>query len=195
MGEALGPASRSWQTAPCLSRATSLPEGLDGLDLGRAGQYWRCPRLPKCFRRIACTMGRTSLPLREQHLVLLALGEFTSRQDASRFLCIAPTASRDEVNRAAKTLRADLDRFFGDLFACPVLRRHLQNEVEDQWLEEEGCSALTIAWRKIGRLVLRGEVVEPTLWYTTASIELAAFDLLDMAHHVRAHIKVSFRIA
>ena len=135
------------------------------------------------------------MPLREQHLVLLALGEFTSRQDASRFLCIAPTASRDEVNRAAKTLRADLDRFFGDLFACPVLRRHLQNEVDDQWLEEEGCSALTIAWRKIGRLVLRGEVVEPTLWYTTASIELAAFDLLDMAHHVRAHIKVSFRIA
>ena len=83
---------------------------------------------------------------------------------------IAPTASsREEVNRAAKILRADLDRFFGDLFACPVLRRHLQNEVEDQWLEEEGCSALTIAWRKIGRLVLRGEVVEPTLWYTTAS--------------------------
>ena len=91
--------------------------------------------------------------------------------------------------------RPDLDRFFGDLFACPVLRRHLQNEVDDQWLEEEGCSALTIAWRKIGRLVLRGEVVEPTLWYTTASIELAAFDLLDMALHVRAHIKVSFRIA
>ena len=140
-------------------------------------------------------MGRSSLPLREENLVLLALGEFASRQDAARFLCIAPTASRDEVNRAAKTLRADLDRFFGDLFACPVLRRHLQNEVDDQWLEEEGCSALTIAWRKIGRLVLRGEVVEPTLWYTTASIELAAFDLLDMALHVRAHIKVSFRIA
>ena len=124
MGEALGPASRSWKTEPCLSRrATSLPEGLDGLDLGRAGQYWRCPRLPKCFRRIACTMGRTSLPLREQHLVLLALGEFTSRQDASRFLCIAPTASREEVNRAAKILRADLDRFFGDLFASCKARR------------------------------------------------------------------------
>ena len=34
-----------------------------------------------------------------------------------------------------------------------------------------------------------------SLWFTTAMVELAAFDLLDMALHVRAHIKVSFRIA
>jgi len=125
-------------------------------------------------------MGRTSLPLREQHLVLLALGEFTSRQDASRFLCIAPTASRDEVNRAAKTLRADLDRFFGDLFDCPVLRRHLQQEVD---------------WRNIGRIILGKQPIVESLWFTTAMVELAAFDLLDMALHVRAHIQVSLRIA
>ena len=157
-----------------------MPKGLEGLDLGRAGEYWRCPRLPRCFRRIACTMDRSSLPMREEQLVLQAIGQLMSIEDAADFLCIRPTASRKQAKREAKVLRADLDRFFGDLFDCPVLRRHLQQEVD---------------WRNIGRIILGKQPIVESLWFTTAMVELAAFDLLDMALHVRAHIQVSLRIA
>ena len=125
MSEALEPASYScrWRTAVPLSRATSLPQGLEDLDLGRAGEYWRCPRLLRCFRRIACTMDRSSLPMREEQLVLQAIGQLMSIEDAADFLCIRPTASRKQAKLEAKVLRADLDRFFGDLFNSGLLAR------------------------------------------------------------------------
>ena len=53
-----------------------------------------CPRLPRCFRRIACTTGRSSLPVREEHLVLQAFGALSSVEDAADFLCIGPAVRR-----------------------------------------------------------------------------------------------------
>ena len=75
-------------------------------------------------------MGRSSLPVREEHLVLQAFGALSSIEDVPDFLCIGPTVSREEAKRAAQILLADLDRFFGELFACSVLLRHLQHEVD-----------------------------------------------------------------
>ena len=70
-------------------------------------------------------------------------------------LCIGPAVGREEAKRAAQILRADLDRFFGELFACSVLQRRLQHEVEEphQWLEEEGYRRRVVKSSRVPKLL------------------------------------------
>ena len=114
-----------------LDRGTSLPRALNGRALGKAGEYWKSPRLRAAVRQEASTAGRSSFGPPS----LLAFQQLDDRQAAAEYLRCSATASSEEIDRQESSFIRELGSFFGEWIR--IARRHTDAPGGHGWATQQ----------------------------------------------------------